>query len=294
MDAIAVSSSLATLEESRGAIADAWYRALAPMAFTGRSTAELRAEFGALTRKAVSLLSAESLARAEAEALGVALVDLRYSKPEALYSTLVVLSRELEAAVAPAQGSPLRDRISALLAALSAGFVRRVSAMLLREQDSIHEALNLARAQTQEVVVNQEAVIRQQFATLKLLSTPLIPLTADVVVMPLIGVIDAERVSQAMETLLHGIVRHKAAVVIVDITGAYEVDAQVADALVRISSAVRLFGARLMLTGIQPSVARTLIEQGVRLEGIDTHGTLQSCIAHVLLTHPGRPARMKR
>jgi anti-anti-sigma regulatory factor len=286
-DADAASTSLATLEARRDAIADAWYRALAPIAYTGRSASELRAEFGALTGKIVSLLSVESLARAEAEALGVALVDLRYSKPEALALTLVVLSRELDGALVPAHKSPLHDRTDTLLAALSAGFVRRVSAMLLREQDQLHNALNVARAQLQEAVVQQQEVIRQQLADLKLLSTPLVPLTAEVALMPLIGIIDAERASQMLETLLHGINQQKLALVILDITGVPEVDAKVAGALARVSAAVRLLGARLVLTGIQPSIARTLVEQGIRLDGIATHGTLQSGIAHVLLMRPG-------
>jgi anti-anti-sigma regulatory factor len=286
------------------ALASAWCNALAPMGFNGRSKTELRAEFSALTGKVVSLLSIEPLVRAEAEALGVALVELRYSKPEALSMTLVVLSRALDDALAPPPRSPLRDRISALLAALSAGFVRRVTALVLLEQDQTHRALDIARSQAEQAVHQQEEVILQQLATLKLLSTPLIPLTEEVAVMPLIGIIDAQRASQVMETVLHGIAQKKTAVVIIDITGVPAVDAEVADALLRVAGAVRLLGARLVLTGIQPNIARTLVEQGVRFEGIATHGTLQRGITHVLLKRPGestgrsRPeralARMKR
>jgi anti-anti-sigma factor len=142
--------------------------------------------------------------------------------------------------------------------------------MLLREQDHLHDALSIARAQAQEAVVQQQEVIRQQLVILKQLSTPLIPLTAEVAVMPLIGIIDAERASQVLETLLRGIAQQKATVVIIDITGVPAVDAQGADALARISSVVRLLGARLVLTGIRPSIARTLAEQGIHLEEIAT------------------------
>jgi anti-anti-sigma regulatory factor len=290
MDAAAVSTSLAALSERRDAIADAWYRALAPTAFNGRSTAELQAEFGALAGKAVSLLSGESLARAEAEALGAALIELRYASPEALSTTLEILSRELSVKLPPAQGTPddpLRDRIGALLGALSAGFVRRASATLLREQDRIHTALDTARTQAEEAVRKQQEIILQQLATLRLLSTPLIPLTPEVVVMPLIGAIDAERAAQVLETLLHGIAQHRAKMVILDITGVPAVDAQVADALLRVSHAARLLGAGVMLTGIQPNIARMLVDQGVHLEGIVTHGTLQSGIAQVLSVGAG-------
>src|SRR5262245_39406493 len=130
MDADRTARILQILNGRREAIADAWYRALSPTAFTGRPTVELRAEFGALTDKVISLLTAGSLARAEAESLGATLVDLRYAKPEALSMTLEVFSRELGAGLPPAPEDSFRERIGALLGAVSAGFVRQSSVML--------------------------------------------------------------------------------------------------------------------------------------------------------------------
>jgi rsbT co-antagonist protein RsbR len=50
----------------------------------------------------------------------------------------------------------------------------------------------------------------------------------------------------------------------------------------RASQAVRLLGTRVVLTGIQPQIAQTLVQQEVDLSGITTHGTLQAGIATVL------------
>jgi rsbT co-antagonist protein RsbR len=63
---------------------------------------------------------------------------------------------------------------------------------------------------------------------------------------------------------------------IVDITGVQVVDTQVANALVRAAQAVRLLGAQVVLTGIKPQVAQTLVQLGVGLDGIRTTGTLQT------------------
>jgi rsbT co-antagonist protein RsbR len=128
----------------------------------------------------------------------------------------------------------------------------------------------------------QEQVIDAQRATLRELSTPLIPISDNAVVMPLIGSIDTLRAQQIMEALLDGISAHRATVAIIDITGVQVIDTQVANALIQAAQAVKLLGARVMITGIQPQIAQTLVHLGVHLGGIDTRGTLQAGIAAVL------------
>jgi rsbT co-antagonist protein RsbR len=73
-----------------------------------------------------------------------------------------------------------------------------------------------------------------------------------------------------------------------DITGVAMVDTQVANALLRAAQAVQLLGVRMMLTGMRPEVAQTLVGLGVDLSGIVTHSTLQKAIAAALQTHATR------
>ncbi|WP_437529038.1 PAS domain-containing protein [Sorangium sp. So ce726] len=136
----------------------------------------------------------------------------------------------------------------------------------------------------------QEQVIQAQQAALRELSTPLVPLAQGVVAVPLIGTLDRSRAQQAMEKLLNGIVQHQFHTAIVDVTGVKDVDAESADALLRIARAARLLGAQLMLTGINPNTAQMLVELGVDLAGITTRSTLQSCIADALAPRSGPPA----
>jgi rsbT co-antagonist protein RsbR len=128
----------------------------------------------------------------------------------------------------------------------------------------------------------QEQIIDAQRASLRELSTPLIPISDHVVIMPLIGTIDSGRAQQVMEALLEGVSAHQAELAILDITGVSLVDTQVAQALVRAAQAVRLLGARVMLTGIQPQIAQTLVHLGVDLSEIQTQGSLQAGIAAAL------------
>lgn len=141
------------------------------------------------------------------------------------------------------------------------------------------------RKQAEEALrhsIVQEEVIRAQSAALAELSTPIIPITDQVMVMPLIGTIDSQRAQQVLEVLLHEIAGRGAAVVIIDITGVVVVDTQVANALLQAAQAVKLLGARVMLTGIRPEVAQTLVGLGADLRSVVTYSTLQSGLAVAL------------
>lgn len=128
----------------------------------------------------------------------------------------------------------------------------------------------------------QNQIIAAQRAALRELSTPLIPIAAGVVVMPLIGNIDSARAGQVVETLLAGVSTHRARFAILDITGLPLVDSQVANVLLQAAQAVRLLGAEVLLTGVRPEVAQTLVGIGADLSGIATPGTLQDGIAVAL------------
>lgn len=122
----------------------------------------------------------------------------------------------------------------------------------------------------------QQQIIDAQRHSLRELSTPLIPISTTTVVMPLIGAIDTTRAQQILETLLEGVAAYQAETAIIDITGVQVVDTQVANALIRAAKAVRLLGARVLLTGIKPQIAQTLVHLGVSLDGIQTYSSLQS------------------
>jgi PAS domain S-box-containing protein len=134
------------------------------------------------------------------------------------------------------------------------------------------------RAETERQQL-QEQLIQAQALALQELSTPLIPISEAVLVMPLIGRIDSRRASQILETLLSGIQEQQAELAIIDITGVSVVDTQVAHALLQAARAVKLLGAQVILTGLRPEVAQALVSLGVDLSDIVTHSTLQNGVA---------------
>lgn len=111
------------------------------------------------------------------------------------------------------------------------------------------------------------------------LSTPLIPVSDKIMVMPLVGTIDQTRADSIMTSLLQGVSTSKAEIVIIDVTGVLTLDAASADALVRAACAAQLLGARVILSGIRPDVAQTLTRLGLSLGGVTTRGSLAIAFA---------------
>jgi len=157
--------------------------------------------------------------------------------------------------------------------------LQRLAATL---EQQVEERTGELRRRAEEQTRLQEQIIRMQAAALAELSTPLIPITDQIVVMPLIGALDRQRANQILSTLLHGIEASRSRVAILDITGVPVVDTHVAQMLMSVAQAVRLLGAQVMITGIRPEVAQTLVGLGVDLQGLITHSVLQNGIAYAL------------
>jgi rsbT co-antagonist protein RsbR len=142
--------------------------------------------------------------------------------------------------------------------------------------DAYEPAANrIANTVAVSFVEERERVIRQQQDALRELSTPVLPVRERLLILPIIGVLDGERARQLTEQLLNGIRTHRAKVVVIDITGAPEVDATVANHLVQTVDASRLMGASVIITGLSPEIAQTLVTLGVDLSKMNTIGDLQ-------------------
>jgi rsbT co-antagonist protein RsbR len=141
----------------------------------------------------------------------------------------------------------------------------------------------------------KDELIQAREATLIELSNPVLPISPEILVMPIIGTFDAARASKMIETLLGGIWKAQAKVAILDLTGIPGVDESTADALVRAVHAVRLLGTEVVLTGVRPEVSRTLLALGVEgLRGVPVCATLEDGITHAAELRRAKQRRTRR
>ena len=114
------------------------------------------------------------------------------------------------------------------------------------------------------------------------ISSPVLPILDEVVLVPITGELAPERMERLMRDVLTGMETHGARLAILDITGVPSVDQSIADVLLRMVDAIRLLGAECVLVGISPDVAHAMISLGISLSEITSKRDLQSGIEYAM------------
>ena len=148
--------------------------------------------------------------------------------------------------------------------------------LLGRILDSYEPAANrIAVTVGVSFVDERERVIREQQEAIRELSTPVLQVRDRLLILPIIGMLDAQRARQLTEQLLGAIQANRARVVVIDVTGVAAIDGGVANHLVQAVEAARLMGASAIITGLSSKTAQTLVDLGVDLAMMKTVGDLQ-------------------
>jgi rsbT co-antagonist protein RsbR len=113
-------------------------------------------------------------------------------------------------------------------------------------------------------------LIERQQAAIADLTVPIIDVWDDVVMLPIVGVVDTQRSVEMTELLLRRIERGGAACVIVDLTGVDVVDTATANHLISMTRAAQLLGSFCVITGLSASIAQTLAQLDVELGAVTT------------------------
>jgi anti-anti-sigma factor len=130
----------------------------------------------------------------------------------------------------------------------------------------------------QAFVDTSEQVIARQQRAIRQLSTPVLQLRDGLLLLPIVGGLDTERLAQLRASLLEAIRRRRARVVVLDVTGVPEIDSVAANQLIGTVAAARMMGAAVIVSGLSAEIAQTLVTAGIDLSRVDAVGDLQSGI----------------
>lgn len=136
-----------------------------------------------------------------------------------------------------------------------------------------HEA-ELARAQAEQRADEQARLL----TLVESLELPVLAVGPNILAVPLMGNLDVRRLDAIQDAVLAAVARERAHTVIFDLTGVGEVDTAVARGLIDLARAVRLLGARTLISGLRASVAQTLAGLGLALEGFQPVSNLQEAL----------------
>ena len=179
-------------------------------------------------------------------------------------------------------GAPIRDEAGTILAGLVV--FHDITAQRALEQE--------LRTRNEQLAASEETktgLIDRLRYSIDELSNPILEVWDDVLVMPIIGVIDSRRTADMVQRLLAEVTRTQSSFVIIDLTGVEIVDTQTANHLMKLIRKVEIIGSRCVLTGIRPAVSETLVDIGVDFGRITTLRNLKHGLREAL-----RFARLQR
>jgi len=138
------------------------------------------------------------------------------------------------------------------------------------------------RVRAENELKQKVQIVERQETAIRSLSTPIMRVWAGVLALPLVGMLDGSRIENILGALLEAVVHDQAEYVILDLTGIANVDGTTADHVFKVLRALALLGTQAVVTGVQPGVARALVEIGLDLGQVVTLGNLEEAIRFVM------------
>lgn len=150
------------------------------------------------------------------------------------------------------------------------------------ENAALYEDVARERRRAEEALRDNVELIARQEDAIRSLSTPIIEVWQGVLAMPLFGAIDERRAGQMMTVLLDAVGSRQSRYAVLDLTGVSTIDAVTAEHVVRLVRAVQLLGAKGVVAGMRPEVARMIVSLGVDLGGIETRANLREALVRCM------------
>jgi len=113
------------------------------------------------------------------------------------------------------------------------------------------------------------------------LSIPVIQITDDMGVLPLVGDIDTRRSQELMERALESVSTLGLSHIFIDLSGVPIIDTMVAHHLFRVVEALKLVGVKTILSGIRPEIAQTMVQLGIEIQHLTTFSSLHKAIKYI-------------
>jgi PAS domain S-box-containing protein len=151
-------------------------------------------------------------------------------------------------------------------------------------------ALGIERKRSEQALLEQTRALarlnEERGRMIEEVSTPVVPVWRGVLILPIIGSLDTERMQRATEAAMSEVMRTNAHSCIIDITGARIVDSHAVSNLSNLVSALKLIGAEAIVTGVTAHAAQTLVNLGVDFTGMKTRRTLAEALAGIIKSQP--------
>jgi len=130
----------------------------------------------------------------------------------------------------------------------------------------------------------QKMLIAEQMSVMSAMSTPVMQIWQDILMIPIVGTVDSARSQEIMDAMLAGLERTDSEIILLDIQGVASIDSAVANHLLKITKAVTMMGCHCIVSGVTSHVAQAMANLGLELGGVNSAPTLRKGLRMALAT----------
>lgn len=131
---------------------------------------------------------------------------------------------------------------------------------------------------TEAYVRQNERVFQDAKDKIVELSVPVVPLTKEVAILPVIGSVDSNRSQELLTQALERGRELNLSTLIVDLSGVHMIDTYVAQNLFQLNDALRIIGIKVIFSGLRPEIAQTVVALGIRFEEMTVVSNLSQAL----------------
>ena len=112
------------------------------------------------------------------------------------------------------------------------------------------------------------------------LSVPVVRMTEEIGILPLVGDLDTKRAQYLMENALEKGSQYKLKWLIIDLSAVPIIDTMVADQLFKVIAGLQLIGIEVVISGIRPEIAQTMVNLGIKIEEVKSFSSLHQAVQY--------------
>lgn len=144
--------------------------------------------------------------------------------------------------------------------------ITRVFDIIILQFTESYHTYSIKQLQAQQEMINE-------------LSSPVILLSKNRALLPLVGDIDTARAAAILENTINQCVEKKVSQLFIDLSGVIIIDTMVAHQIFQLINGLSLVGVHTTLSGIRPEIATTAVQLGLSFDSISISSTLSKAIA---------------
>ncbi|TKD72037.1 STAS domain-containing protein [Pseudalkalibacillus hwajinpoensis] len=129
--------------------------------------------------------------------------------------------------------------------------------------------------------LNEEQISAQK-TKISELSVPIIPVSKEIGVLPLIGTVDTHRAALIQSKGIEQSSALQLSYLVIDLSGVPVMDTMVANEIFQLIKMLELSGIESILTGIRPEIAQTAVNLGIDFTNVHTYAHLHQALKAIL------------